>query len=139
MLLFIFPLLKSDAVCTDFNTSHVTVYRIHTCSCGMETDISIHLMLLFITVPAFSECIEEYFNTSHVTVYHDRHTGDDRPVSEFQYISCYCLSRYNVCQTVEYVNFNTSHVTVYRKDKYKQNDEGEFQYISCYCLSGKNK
>ena len=31
----------------------------------------------------------------------------------FQYISCYGLSRSNVCCTVKKSHFNTSHVTVY--------------------------
>ena len=33
----------------------------------------------------------------------------------FQYISCYCLSRYEDKDIIEGKNFNTSHVTVYQR------------------------
>ena len=76
---------------TDFNTSHVTVYRSIIIT-GIICDIiSIHLMLLFIfylSVYAIQYC---YFNTSHVTVY--RSTDLMQKIQKgFQYISCYCLS-----------------------------------------------
>ena len=55
--------------------------------------ISIHLMLLFIG-KSCNAFIKEtvYFNTSHVTVYHAAICVSVRIWSEFQYISCYCLS-----------------------------------------------
>ena len=90
-------------------------------------------MLLFIIIPASFAPRFVNFNTSHVTVYR-RHTGNDHPVSEFQYISCYCLSiRITIpfystkisihlmllfigCSTSFrlLLHFNTSHVTVYQ-------------------------
>ena len=53
------------------------------------------------------------FNTSHVTVYPEETSRIDI-TTEFQYISCYCLSG---------------------TDRRVKNKEGKFQYISCYCLS----
>ena len=113
MLLFIAELNKTNREITDFNTSHVTVYRFRnvggvygrkfqyiSCYClswknaivGNSKSISIHLMLLFITLIPLSNlvgyCISIHlmllfiyttelfyvivrnFNTSHVTVYH---------------------------------------------------------------------
>ena len=95
-----------------FNTSHVTVYRRRTYSYRKVIQISIHLMLLFIPVVS----------------------GKVTKSSEFQYISCYCLSWYGpkhhdrlrisihlmllfifTREDISLVigNFNTSHVTVY--------------------------
>ena len=54
--------------------------------------ISIHLMLLFIMVEQKSQSITSYFNTSHVTVYLSENVETGR-AERFQYISCYCLSR----------------------------------------------
>ena len=90
MLLFISGAQEISQLYYNFNTSHVTVYRIFpvgssnmfkfqyiscyclsTCPCGMETDwyISIHLMLLFIEKLDNGEVLSKDFNTSHVTVY----------------------------------------------------------------------
>ena len=141
----------------NFNTSHVTVYRLQACTVHRYAYISIHLMLLFIlslltkftTVLSISIhlmllfiCISAgvtlvvcYFNTSHVTVYL---TGSSTRESRTIY-------------------FNTSHVTVYHHWKnakprwmsisihlmllfivlnsLSDNPVSLFQYISCYCLS----
>ena len=70
MLLFIIIPASFAPRFVNFNTSHVTVYHKGTQLRKEQT---------------------KNFNTSHVTVYR-RHTGNDHPVSEFQYISCYCLS-----------------------------------------------
>ena len=117
-------------------------------------------MLLFIIIPASFAPRFVNFNTSHVTVYR-RHTGNDHPVSEFQYISCYCLSDSHCMSLETQWYFNTSHVTVYLcisipecvyirisihlmllfiRDIIKQAKKfGIFQYISCYCLSLQGK
>ena len=96
-----------------FNTSHVTVYRTST----------------YKSFPKIS-----YFNTSHVTVYllflYIYHT-----LSQFQYISCYCLSAGISFNSDVLFHFNTSHVTVYHSRLYHQVPVEQFQYISCYCLS----
>ena len=77
-------------------------------------------------------------------------------ILEFQYISCYCLSR-ALKKLVNYIiisihlmllfiaffrlgqvtclNFNTSHVTVYPLVLAEWKRIDIFQYISCYCLS----
>ena len=112
-------------------------------------------MLLFIIIPASFAPRFVNFNTSHVTVYR-RHTGNDHPVSEFQYISCYCLSiritipfystkisihlmllfiAVTLGMTTRCLNFNTSHVTVYQSGSPYLSTVPRFQYISCYCLS----
>ena len=134
MLLFINPARQQTQKRQDFNTSHVTVYRLTrkqsrktnrfqyiSCYCLSRCQknmiqyslISIHLMLLFI------DCI-----------------ADENPSSlAFQYISCYCLSHchnlffchfrisihlmllFIIMNTFEAeceFDFNTSHVTVYQ-------------------------
>ena len=140
--------------------------------------ISIHLMLLFIIEPLLRMCMYMYFNTSHVTVYLRNnmcsriknsdfntshvtvyHEDLDGTIAlyQFQYISCYCLSRKLNLQKKQRTNFNTSHVTVYPFLSYfficlfyisihlmllfiEMNPCPSvriaiFQYISCYCLS----
>ena len=117
-----------------FNTSHVTVYRRHDKIWKVREQISIHLMLLFIHWNNHIPPLFLHFNTSHVTVYR----FPWRPVhsfSQFQYISCYCLSKGEVFITSTFTDFNTSHVTVYRGDPKGQPSLRRFQYISCYCLS----
>ena len=134
MLLFIIIPASFAPRFVNFNTSHVTVYHKGTQLRKEQT---------------------KNFNTSHVTVYR-RHTGNDHPVSEFQYISCYCLSvlKYRI-RPVEKISihlmllfilhtikqeyqsqyFNTSHVTVYPLASLFIIVFLRFQYISCYCLS----
>ena len=55
---------------------------------------------------------------------------------QFQYISCYSLSRGTLKWAKRNKRFNTSHVTLYRR-KHLSNtlQEDLFQYISCYSLS----
>ena len=97
-----------------FNTSHVTVYQCLYPLLLWILQISIHLMLLFISIPIpssfdctcisihlmllfISDTVQQttmniYFNTSHVTVYPVTRTKGQPMVLAFQYISCYCLS-----------------------------------------------
>ena len=97
----------------NFNTSHVTVYQSFSHSIITSSHISIHLMLRFIEVaiPALD------------------------PITEFQYISCYGLSRTSLTVSLLFQNFNTSHVTVYHKAALLKERAAIFQYISCYGLS----
>ena len=117
-----------------FNTSHVTLYHLDFIGATLCITVSIHLMLLFITNCSKYCCDCCRFNTSHVTLYHVQieerpsvavsihlmllfieKTGEDKPVKQqFQYISCYSLSK----------------ACVFEVDK-----KGLFQYISCYSLS----
>ena len=105
---------------------------------GKSKEISIHLMLLFISK---GNPIWDEFNI-------------------FQYISCYCLSSSFLTAKSICLYFNTSHVTVYqqshtitphgiqisihlmllfiRKRISKNTEQEEFQYISCYCLSNQD-
>ena len=84
---------RSTGSIHNFNTSHVTVYRIAWISTHRAVWISIHLMLLFISLWRCVSIMNKDFNTSHVTVYHLRFWFRFR-----------CL-----------LHFNTSHVTVYRR------------------------
>ena len=74
------------------------------------------------------------FNTSHVTVYPEETSRIDI-TTEFQYISCYCLSGRHAYSDEIRKNFNTSHVTVYHSGRTAFGLSKKFQYISCYCLS----
>ena len=77
----------------DFNTSHVTVYLCFQSQTSLLVLISIHLMLLFISMSFHSSTLSSDFNTSHVTVY------------PYPIISI----------SIAINDFNTSHVTVYQK------------------------
>ena len=93
MLRFIFHIPRTTIPILDFNTSHVTVYRISGCylyGCwtisihpmlrfigkilvmyGRNNTISIHPMLRFISITSTARISSDSnFNTSHVTVYH---------------------------------------------------------------------
>ena len=119
----------------NFNTSHVTVYLNFEILSSLTFIISIHLMLLFIEeVSDRPVGGNTNFNTSHVTVYHRSNTSHTY-INRFQYISCYCLSVYEILYRVHFDNFNTSHVTVYHRGRDRRQVKLEFQYISCYCLS----
>ena len=91
-------------------------------------------MLLFIDVEPDVPFTEIYFNTSHVTVY-QHITCQSTTETEFQYISCYCLSTATLLIACCVPYFNTSHVTVYHLRIHHPSCEMSFQYISCYCLS----
>ena len=118
-----------------FNTSHVVVYRKMGDFLGQGTEVSIHLMLQFITTQKYLHLAYQSFNTSHVVVYRFRN------------------------RRIEYLqpSFNTSHVVVYRFF-FRQRETGtgvsihlmlqfilddaadlfcilKFQYISCCSLS----
>ena len=99
---------------SSFNTSHVTLYRISKEDQEWLSRVSIHLMLLFISLEAVK--------TATTTA--------------FQYISCYSLSTGSGEQIPKHQCFNTSHVTLYRKRIYIFGIRlSVFQYISCYSLS----
>ena len=98
---------------TDFNTSHVTVYRSTSQHC-------LYLLCYFNTshVTVYHRgktvFIHPYihFNTSHVTVYHLTEQMT-KAICRFQYIPCYGLSFPGRLILYLFYNFNTSHVTVY--------------------------
>ena len=77
-----------------------------------QFNISIHLMLRFISLRALCQPEDGNFNTSHVTVYLDNHPLENMH-DTFQYISCYGLSIWQITIKGLLLNFNTSHVTVY--------------------------
>ena len=78
---------------SNFNTSHVTVYRCFVLHFLSSFFISIHLMLRFIEMGVSGlQQVKAHFNTSHVTVYPYMEGAYNLRVI-FQYISCYGLSR----------------------------------------------
>ena len=84
---------------------------------------------------------------------------DTEQADKFQYIPCYCLSKYPPLSVTLQHHFNTSHVTVYQQKVLEMQQifsyfntshvtvypikcprcgaNNEFQYIPCYCLSGR--
>ena len=78
------------------NTSHVIVYPSATTINPSVKTIQIHLMLLFILAGTF----------------------DTKRMTEFKYISCYCLSWRERATQSAWQNSNTSHVIVYLKQKW---------------------
>ena len=96
-----------------FNTSHVTFYLDVALGCGRGNYISIHLMLLFILT-----------DPSIVVA-----------ASLFQYISCYCLSRWLQCTSCTFsISIHLMLLFIQVRGQMNFNDV-IFQYISCYCLS----
>ena len=114
MLLFILKNFSNSPFCCYFNTSHVTVYRLQIMQ---PLFIKKYFNTSHVTVYQEDNCwrnqLRRYFNTSHVTVYQTVFTEFGQHIT-FQYISCYCLSRYLLPDLVPHCYFNTSHVTVYR-------------------------
>ena len=119
--------------------------------------VSIHLMLLFISFAGIIDGKRNRFNTSHVTLYRiqKRNTGNlyhcfntshvtlylvlcavASLVCLFQYISCYSLST----TTVKIIQKKTT-VSIHLMllfigyDLFSLSLYGMFQYISCYSLS----
>ena len=97
-----------------FNTSHVTVYLYYISIAYFFHIISIHLMLLFIIkliipVPILERF--QYISCYCLSMDLFKLVGT---IAIFQYISCYCLSRYSSQNAFCFGDFNTSHVTVYR-------------------------
>ena len=76
-----------------FNTSHVTLYQSTLRDLWQQ---------------------KTSFNTSHVTLYRGNRRGQSPDRMEFQYISCYSLSKNAKADTDTKLRFNTSHVTLYR-------------------------
>ena len=121
---------------SNFNTSHVTVYR------PMKK------------VKQFSTSKFQYISCYCLSVLYKR---KKLGTTTFQYISCYCLSSCSSNRDINTSNFNTSHVTVYpitidtKRFQFCDFNTSHvtvyqcfltffaqiviFQYISCYCLS----
>ena len=97
-----------------FNTSHVTLYRKYSCQNSRRRWVSIHLMLLFISL-----CRQILLPDSPVSIHlmllfieKQRIAGESK--GKFQYISCYSLSSVDTARSLVKM---------------------KFQYISCYSLS----
>ena len=102
----------------NFNTSHVTVYRIYIPASVQYINEFQYIPCYGLSVSAAIKAVGiSHFNTSHVTVYPDRLF----PLEEY------------------FHNFNTSHVTVYLKWHAETFRIKQFQYISCYGLSRKHR
>ena len=158
MLLFIPMKFPYASIKTHFNTSHVTVYLHHFCNLSSYFLLFQYISCYCLSHPTQTRALYNcYFNTSHVTVYPKpllsnlackfisihlmllfickekvqflKRVGFQYiscyclskwiPISarlpeEFQYISCYCLSRIRMRFIQKLNDFNTSHVTVYR-------------------------
>ena len=119
-----------------FNTSHVTLYRENTLEAIREklvfqyiscyslswgrrqpteqTDVSIHLMLLFIEDELSKIADSGRFNTSHVTLYQFQKMCRIKSKSCFNtsHVTLYLKSP--VRDLLSRYRFNTSHVTLYR-------------------------
>ncbi len=74
-----------------FNTSHVTLYHHTEENSTYRQQVSIHLMLLFISASSMIAFTSASFNTSHVTLYL-KAERKMKMLRMFQYISCYSLS-----------------------------------------------
>ena len=106
------PGIKSEQSC--FNTSHVTLYQVWALKVISETNVSIHLMLLFIWMQRFSSSSCRAFQ--YISCYSLSYIKEAVTAGayKFQYISCYSLSQTPEGIVSSYSSFNTSHVTLYR-------------------------
>ena len=113
MLLFICnaPTLRCKS--QDFNTSHVTLYQEHPRRSYYTTNVSIHLMLLFIKLldtQRFALVRFQYISCYSLSFQRDHLHFQ---IQRFQYISCYSLSKKKRDLRCIWRCFNTSHVTLY--------------------------
>ena len=118
-----------------FNTSHVTLYQRSRQWSFLLTEVSIHLMLLFIS--HYNSTLEIIYTVSiHLMLLFINDKGKfNGSKKQFQYISCYSLSLQAAPLSSEYPCFNTSHVTLYLLIPESPVFVRSFQYISCYSLS----
>ena len=114
MLLFINQDHHTFLQYQDFNTSHVTVYRIRTVWVWKHNGISIHLMLLFITTSYLYITLQIIISIHLMLLFIGFALYESGNTMVFQYISCYCLSLYQHSWMCLHQDFNTSHVTVYQ-------------------------
>ena len=115
MLLFIIKMqLKKVIEYYGFNTSHITLYQIWESSCNRNTNVSIHLMLLFIGFHWRTVCCKQTVSIHLMLLFIPGYRWTSRASILFQYISCYSLSNLLIMK------------------RYCKN---MFQYISCYSLS----
>ena len=92
MLLFIIKMqLKKVIEYYGFNTSHITLYQIWESSCNRNTNVSIHLMLLFIGFHWRTVCCKQTVSIHLMLLFINKN--------------------YGICWDQE--GFNTSHVTLY--------------------------
>ena len=120
----------------DFNTSHVTVYQGYH-KAGKEVwDISIHLMLLFITPGQASAIRLIYISIHLMLLFINNETAQVAQEILFQYISCYCLSDRSESATVSSTDISIHLMLLFITVAGKIIEPKIwFQYISCYCLS----
>ena len=131
--------------------------RVESYQCARWNIISIHLMLLFISLREIST--RQLLKFQYISCYCLSFGAVFMKTEEviFQYISCYCLSIISIMFLCISDDFNTSHVTVYRFNTFPvwvnltisihlmllfivfksffADVNPLFQYISCYCLS----
>ena len=135
MLLFILTVALIANTRENFNTSHVTVYRV------VLRYLSGNLTFQYISCYCLS-CSLQYFSKilfifQYISCYclSWECTTKFSTAEKFQYISCYCLSLTQNLKLTNLWHFNTSHVTVYLFENFFNFGLSIFQYISCYCLS----
>ena len=119
-----------------FNTSHVTLYRSNSVSSNLLSNVSIHLMLLFIhcrcSCGSYAVCVSIHL----MLLFIRKSTQPIKIFTLFQYISCYSLSWkswagtyriWNVSIHLMLLFISFPHVSIFLLTP--------FQYISCYSLS----
>ena len=141
-----------------FNTSHVTLYRKYSCQNSRRRWVSIHLMLLFISIRLVSSisaqsvsihlmllfislCRQILLPDSPVSIHlmllfieKQRIAGESK--GKFQYISCYSLSEKGTTfvPSVDTFQYISCYSLSARQAEY-EHMRFTFQYISCYSLS----
>ena len=118
-----------------FNTSHVTLYPRERTDLWKRSNVSIHLMLLFIRKSVYLRCFSGCFNTSHVTLYHVDLGSGIICINVSIHLMLLFIINGSVQRYLLIYSFNTSHVTLYLIPKQKKLVALKFQYISCYSLS----
>ena len=120
----------------NFNTSHVTVYRMESLSLTIPSTKFQYISCYGLSsLASYDVALNPDFNTSHVTVYQKllilmllSHTHFNT-----SHVTVYRISDAILSTIFSY--FNTSHVTVYRLADDLGLKITVFQYISCYGLS----
>ena len=140
-----------------FNTSHVVIYQIPVKQCFNRVEVSIHLMLLFISLLVFILVLSGLVSIHLMLLFIERRKLQVLLQLKFQYISCCYLSGTTMLQvspkafqyisccylsyplkkiSIELSSFNTSHVVIYQDCYFfLLSAFTAFQYISCCYLS----
>ena len=118
-----------------FNTSHVTLYRKYSCQNSRRRWVSIHLMLLFISIRLVSSISAQSVSIHLMLLFISLCRQILLPDSPVSIHLMLLFIEDELSKIADNGRFNTSHVTLYQILSWLEKRRRWFQYISCYSLS----